>query len=169
MTMPRATRRSCRARRPAAVLAGAAAVLALAACGAEDPSHTVTAPPRASAPAGPAPAQLPPGEPTAAPGPTVQEIAGALDAIHPTRHPRDNTGSCAGTAGCLGLITTGTVSIYQWPSVTAASRFIGEGAGTADRIGPYVLSYRSTEQHSTPPQVRRAYADKVRAMVGPVP
>jgi hypothetical protein len=145
-------------------LAGAAAVLVLAACGAENPPRTVTAPPRASAPAQPAPV-----EPTTAPGPTVQEIAAALDAIHPTRHPRDNTGSCAGTAGCLGLVTTGTVSIYQWPSVTAASRFVGEGAGTADRIGSYVLSYRGTEQHSTPPQVRRAYADKVRAMVGPVP
>jgi len=147
----------------AALLAGAA-VLALAACGEENPPRTVTAPPRASAPAQPAPA-----EPTAAPGPTVQDIAAALDAIHPTRHPRDNTGSCAGAAGCLGLITTGTVSIYQWPSVTAASRFVGEGAGTADRIGPYVLSYRGTEQHATPPQVRRAYADKVRQMVGPVP
>jgi len=163
MTMPRA---HCRAPRLAVVLASAAAVLALAACGEEDPPRTVTAPPRASAPAQPAPA---PAEPTAAPGPTVQDIAAALDAIHPTRHPRDNTGSCAGAAGCLGLITTGTVSIYQWPSVTAASRFVGEGAGTADRIGPYVLSYRGTEQHATPPQVRRAYADKVRQMVGPVP
>jgi hypothetical protein len=102
------------------------------------------------------------------PGPTAQEIAAALDPIYPTRHPRDNTGSCAG-AGCLGLVTTGSVSVYQWPSVTAAARFVGEGAGTADRIGPYVLAYRSTEQRATPPQVRRAYADQVRAMVGPAP
>ena len=142
-----------------------AAVLALAGCGQESPSRpagaAVAPPPRSVDP-------FPSTTPTPS-GPTVQEIADALDGIAPLRHPRDNTGSCAATAGCLGLITGGAVSIYQWPSVTEASRFIGDGAGTADRIGWYVLSYRTTEQRSTTPRVRKAYADKVRALVGPVP
>ena len=44
-----------------------------------------------------------------------------------------------------------------------------QAAGSADRIGSYVLSYRTNEQHSTPPTVRQAYADKVRELVGPTP
>jgi hypothetical protein len=145
--------------RTAAVLVGAAL---LAGCGAPDPPPGRTPAPTRSLPTAAAPS------PTAAPGPTVQQLADALDAVAPTRHPRDNTGSCAATAGCVGLVTAGRVSIYQWPSVSAAARFIGDG-GNADRIGPYVLSYRTREQRVTPPEVRRAYADKVRELVGPVP
>ncbi|MDT7580325.1 MAG: hypothetical protein QOK35_1589 [Pseudonocardiales bacterium] len=147
--------------RTAAVLVGAA-VLASAACGAPDPPPGRT----------PAPARALPTvavrTPTAAPGPTVAQIADALDAVEPTRHPRDNTGSCAATAGCVGLVTAGRVSIYQWPSVSSAARFVGDG-GNAERIGPYVLSYRTREQRVTPPEVRKAYADKVRELVGPAP
>jgi hypothetical protein len=149
-------------RAPAAVLVGVA-VFASAACGAEPPVERTVAPPRAR------PTVAVPPTPQVASGPTVREIADALDAIHPTRHPRDNTASCAVTAGCLGLVTTGTVSIYQWPDVSSAARFVGEGSGTADRIGPYVLSYRTREQRVTSAEVRRAYADRVRAMVGPAP
>ncbi len=140
------------------------AVSAAAACAAEPPVERTAAPPRArpTVAAAPSPAGT-------APGPTAQQIAAALDAVHPTRHPRDNTASCAVTAGCLGLVTTGTVSIYQWPDVSSAARFVGEGSGTADRIGPYVLSYRTREQRVTSAEVRRAYADRVRAMVGTVP
>jgi hypothetical protein len=148
--------------RTAAILVGA--VLAAAGCGAEPPAGRTAAPTR------PPPDVVAPTIPptTAATGPTVAQIADALDDIEPTRHPRDNTGSCAATAGCVGLVTAGRVSIYQWPSVSAAARFIGDG-GNADRIGPYVLSYRTREQRVTPPEVRKAYADKVRELVGPVP
>lgn len=148
--------------RTAAVLVSA--VLASAACGAPDPPPGRTAAPTRAVPT----VAVRPPPPTAAPGPTVAQIADALDAVEPTRHPRDNTGSCALAAGCLGLVTTGRVSIYQWPSVSAAARFVGDG-GNADRIGPYVLSYRTREQGVTPPEVRKAYADKVRELVGPVP
>jgi hypothetical protein len=143
-----------------------AALLLATACGADDP-------PRVTAATRPVPTP-PPAVPTttAAPvapaGPTVQEISDALDDISPVRHPRDNTGSCAVKAGCLGLMTTGAVSIYQWPDVTSATRYLGDG-GNADRIGTYVLSYRTREQRSTPAQVRRAYADKVRELAGPAP
>jgi hypothetical protein len=151
--------------RPMRVVAvlGAAAALATA-CGTSAPT---AAPTRTVAPATRAPV------PTVAPttavptGPTVEELADALDDIEPLRHPRDNTGSCAVTRGCLGLITAGTVSIYQWPDASSATRYIG-GNGNADRIGPYVLSYRTNEQHSTPDDVRKAYAAKVRELVGPV-
>jgi hypothetical protein len=168
--MPAATTRPRPTTRSAAALAAGVAVLAGAACGSVDePRATATSPPRASAPPRPEGSSgEPSAEATAGPGPTVQQIQAALDAISPTRHPRENTGSCA-AAGCIGLVTTGAVSIYQWPDVAAAARFLAKGGGTADRIGPYVLSYRTTEQHSTPPQVRQAYADKVRQMVGPVP
>jgi hypothetical protein len=152
-------------------IAGLVGVAALgsAACG--SPAEPAAVTPTRAAPSTVAPPPSPtPTTTTPAPaGPTVQQIAAALDAISPVRHPRDNTGSCAVTAGCLGLITGGTVSIYQWPDVSSASRYIGEGSGSADRIGPYVLSYRTNEQHSTSPAVRKAYADKVREMVGPAP
>jgi hypothetical protein len=147
--------------RTAAVLV--AAVLLSAACGAPDPPPGRTAAPTRALPTV---VRAPP--PTAASGPTVQQLADALDAVEPTRHPRDNTASCAAAAGCLGLVTAGRVSIYQWPSVSAAARYIGDG-GNADRIGPYVLSYRTREQRVTPPEVRKAYADTVRTLVGPVP
>jgi hypothetical protein len=157
------TRRSAGPRRAAWAGAVAGTVL-LTACGADEP-------PRAAPPtAGTATARAAPTTPSTTPaatGPAVQEIADALDAISSIRHPRDNTGSCAAKAGCLGLVTAGTVSIYQWPDVTAATRYIGDG-GNADRVGPYVLSYRTREQRSTPPSVREAYADKVRELVGPV-
>jgi hypothetical protein len=100
-------------------------------------------------------------------GPSVTEIADALGAIRALRHRRDNTGSCAVVAGCRGLITAGEVSIYEWPDVTSAARFVGDGAGTADRISRWVLSYRTREQRATPATVRTAFAERVRAMVGP--
>jgi hypothetical protein len=146
-------------------VATALGIAALAtACGTSDPP---------AAPARAIPVTTVAPVPTAAPttavptGPTVDEIADALGDIEPLRHPRDNTGSCAVTRGCLGLITAGTVSIYQWPDASSAGRYIG-GNGNADRVGPYVLSYRTNEQHSTPPDVRQAYAEKVRELVGPV-
>jgi hypothetical protein len=153
--------------RTAAVLAAvllAAVLPAAAGCGAPEP------PGRTAAPTRPLPTVVAPSTPptTVTVSPTVGQIADALDDIEPTRHPRDNTSSCATTAGCVGLVTAGRVSIYQWPSVSAAARFIGDG-GNADRIGPYVLSYRTREQRVTPPEVRKAYADKVRELVGPVP
>jgi len=148
----------------------ATAALVTTACADDAPART--APTRAVSRVPPTPQPPTPQPPTTSTpvpsGPTVREIADALDAIATVRHPRDNTASCAVKAGCLGLITGGTVSIYQWPSVSAASRYIGEGGGAAaDRIGPYVLSYRTTEQQSTPTAVRKAYAAKVRELVGP--
>ena len=148
--------------RPRTAAALVAAVLLSGACGAPEPTPGRTAAPTRALPT------AAPTQPTAAPGPTVQQLADALEAVEPTRHPRDNTASCAAAAGCLGLVTAGRVSIYQWPSVSAAARYIGDG-GNADRIGPYVLSYRTREQRVTPPEVRKAYADTVRTLVGPVP
>jgi hypothetical protein len=152
-------------RRPArlTVALGVAAVFA-GACATSTPA---AAPARTFTPTTPTPV-VTPAPTTAAPaGPTVQDIADALDGIEPIRHPRDNTGSCAVTRGCLGLITAGTVSIYRWPDASSATRYIG-GNGNADRIGPYVLSYRTNEQHSTSAGVRQEYAAKVRELVGPV-
>ena len=100
-------------------------------------------------------------------GPSVTEIADALGEIRTLRHPRDNTGSCAVVAGCRGLITAGEVSIYEWPDVTAAARYVGDGPGNADRIGRWVLSYRTREQRSTPISVRTAFGERGRALVGP--
>lgn len=150
----------------APVLAGAVAVLASVACAPDPPAARAPAAP-ATRPTGPPSPAAPSPSPTST-GPTVQQIAAALDAISTVRHPRDNTASCAVAAGCVGLVTAGTVSIYQWPTVSAAAKFIGEGAGSVDRIGPYVLAYRTNEQRSTSAQVRKAYADRVREMVGPV-
>lgn len=144
----------------AAVLLG---MITVAAACAEDPPSTRVAPPAVRTVA-PVPDE-PPTSAAPVAGPTVQEIVEALDAISPTRHPRDNTASCAAKAGCLGLITTGAVSVYRWPDASAATRFAGDG-GAADRVGPYVLSYRTREQRSTPPQVRAAYREKVRELVG---
>ena len=147
--------------RPRTAAALVAAVLLTGACGAPEPT-----PGRTAAPTRALPTVVRTPAPTTAPGPTVRQLADALEAVEPTRHPRDNTASCAAAAGCLGLVTAGRVSIYQWPSVSAAARYIGDG-GNADRIGPYVLSYRTREQSSTSPAVRAAYLNKMRELVGP--
>ena len=139
----------------AALVAGA-----MTACGAPDRAVVIR-----TAPALPTPTT------SAAPvpeGPSVTEIAEALGEIRTLRHPRDNTGSCAVVAGCRGLITAGEVSIYEWPDVTAAARAVPDVPGNADRIGRWVLSYRTREQRSTPTTVRKAFGERVRALVGPM-
>ena len=84
--------------------------------------------------------------------------------LYPTPHPRDNTGACA--PGCTQLITTDAVSVYQWTDAATAQRFCKPELGACDQVGVFVLSYAGSEQALTSGEARKAYADKVRSMVG---
>lgn len=102
-------------------------------------------------------------------GLTASQVADELNKLNPTPHPRDNTGSCAARAdstspGCVQLITTDAVSVYQWTDESQATRFCEPGVSRCDRIGVFVLSYAGTEQKATSKKARAAYADKVRQL-----
>lgn len=151
-----------RVTRTAAAFGVALGAVLTAACAQDPPARTPPPPVRATTAVADEP---PPTSAAPVTGPSAQEVADALDAVAPVRHPRDNTASCA-AKGCLGLVTAGTVSVYRWPDAPTATRFAGEG-GAADRVGGYVLSYRSREQRSTPPAVRAAYLRRARDLIGP--
>lgn len=97
-------------------------------------------------------------------GPTASSVVEELSALYPAPNPRDNTGSCAGDGGCVQLVTTDAVSVYQWPDEATARRFAG-GSDAVDVVGPFALSYRGAEQQATSEQARAAYAQRVRELL----
>ncbi|MGH8909039.1 MAG: hypothetical protein ACRD0K_21735 [Egibacteraceae bacterium] len=52
-------------------------------------------------------------------GLTAADVVEEINALYPTPNSRDNTHSCD-DAGCVQLITTDTVSVYQWPDEASA-------------------------------------------------
>lgn len=97
-------------------------------------------------------------------GPTAEDVYAELAAAYPAPHPRDNTEFCAGS-GCLQLITSDAVNVYQWRGTTAARRYANGLGGEMDarRVGPFVLRFdnRGT-QATTPAPARAAYVDAAR-------
>lgn len=99
-------------------------------------------------------------------GPSAADVARELSALYPTPNPRDNTGFCAGDGGCVQLITTDAVSIYQWPDEATAVRHAnGREGGAVDRVGPFVLSYGDERQRLTSAEARAAYVDRIRELL----
>jgi hypothetical protein len=97
-------------------------------------------------------------------GLTAAEVVEELSAHYPLPNPRDNTASCAGQGGCVQLITTDAVSVYQWPDEATAKRFAG-GRLDFDQEGPFVLSYAGTEQRTTDISTRVSYMVKLRELL----
>jgi hypothetical protein len=102
-------------------------------------------------------------------GLTATQIVEQLGTLYPTPNPTDNTGACAAradstSAGCVQLVTTDSVSVYQWPDESTARRFC-PSFGKCDVVGAYVLSYTARKQARTTVKARQAYAAKAREML----
>lgn len=85
-----------------------------------------------------------------------------LSLLHPAPNPRDESDDCD---GCVQLVTTDAVSVYQWPDVDSAARHAHDLGEPADHISTFVLSYRGAEQAQTSAEVRAAYADGLRELL----
>ncbi|WP_071289062.1 hypothetical protein [Mycolicibacterium llatzerense] len=92
--------------------------------------------------------KCPPGPlPTAAPGAvTARQVADAITAAGlPARKPRDNSESSCRSFGCVQLITTDDVSVYQFPDTAAADRMASSDMFTGYQNGPIVLAFHGAE------------------------
>ncbi|KMS71314.1 hypothetical protein ACH49_24780 [Streptomyces leeuwenhoekii] len=126
------------------------ALLALTACSSSSDDTTDAAPtPSASTQTAPA-------------GPTAKQIAATLaDATGVTDlgDEQDNTGSCSNKAAgkdpspndCVQLITTDTVSIYEFPSETVAAHWAKTMKAQGDwrQVGRYALAWTARDQDAT--------------------
>lgn len=76
--------------------------------------------------------------------------------------PQDNTGSCATGKGasarwnCEQLITTDTVSVYEFASPTVAAHWTDAMKGVGDwrQVGRFALAWQARDQHLTSEQRR---------------
>lgn len=74
-------------------------------------------------------------------------------------HPTDNTASCSNKAAgkaangndCVQLITTDTVSIYQFPSPKVAAHWVKgmKSAGDWRQVNSFALAFTARDQHLT--------------------
>ncbi|MDE3724854.1 hypothetical protein PWG71_26000 [Nocardiopsis sp. N85] len=80
-----------------------------------------------------------PAEPTD--GYTAQTLVAELDTLYPLPDARDESSSCASEDdGCLALVTTDLVSVYEMPDAdSAARRAAGTETGDARQAGRFVL------------------------------
>jgi hypothetical protein len=118
-------------------------ISALSACG--------TAPPE---PAGPATSAT-----AARPG--AERILTAIAAKWPVPHRQDNTSACAAKAdavalGCIRLITTDTVSVYEFADAQTAQYWIDQMQFTGDwrPAGRFALAWTERRQRRTPTATR---------------
>lgn len=108
--------------------------------------------PRAVAPAGPdAQPRVPPAD--------ADEVAARMGRLYPLPNRRDATVSCAGQ-GCLQMLNTDRVSIYEWSSTGAADRWAA--ATGADHAGRFGLSYGGPRQQRTIDQARVSWLELLR-------
>lgn len=96
--------------------------------------------------------------------PSAQQVVDNLNTEFPVGRQRDNTESCT-SAGCVQLITTDAVSVYQMRDESTAVHFADGLGDSVERIGPFVLSYSGSEQQLTTSETRAAYAIQVRALL----
>lgn len=75
---------------------------------------------------------------------TAQQVVDAIIAAGlPARNPRDNSQSNCRSMGCVQLITTDDVSVYQFPDAATADRFATSGVYSGRQGGPIVLVFHS--------------------------
>jgi hypothetical protein len=119
-------------------------ITALSACG--------TAPPEAAGP---------PATSATAARPGADRILTAIAAKWPVPHQRDNTAACAAKAesvalGCVRLITTDTVSVYEFADPATAQYWIDQMQFTGDwrPAGRFALAWTERRQRLTPTATR---------------
>lgn len=117
------------------------------------PAQPVEAPAPAAAPPPPAGPVLP----VAVTEPQVDALVAELAALYPVPDPRDNTDFCR-AAGCVQMVTTGAVTVSQWPTEADAVRWAEAAVVDADQAGRFVLSYAGTDQQFTSDEARAAWA-----------
>ncbi|MED4530944.1 hypothetical protein [Metabacillus fastidiosus] len=91
-------------------------------------------------------------------GPTADEVLQSFQNVSlPTPEARDNTHNC-GDLGCVKLITTEAVSIYEWPTVEKAQEVQGKNFGT-HQAGPIII--RMNDKSLDP----KAYIDTLNELI----
>ncbi|MEU1159005.1 hypothetical protein ABZ369_39345 [Streptomyces sp. NPDC005918] len=146
-----------------------AATLALTACSSSDSSVNKADPkPKASTPKKQA-------------GPTAKQAAAQLakaTGVTTLGDPKDNTGSCSNKAAgmkanakdCSQLITTDTVSIYEFPSVKVADQWTTSRKKidkTWRQVDRYALSWSSRDQALTSKDRRTELETALRKITKP--
>lgn len=128
----------------------ALAVMACAACDgsgtAEEPAAVEQSSPAASA--------APAGKSSA---PSARALVKALaERGHQLPNARVNTGFCK-DAGCVELVSTDAVSVYQFGTVAQAQRYakVMAGAGPVEQAGVYVLSWAGRRGDELPSKAVR--------------
>lgn len=114
------------------LLAALALALSCSACGSDPAQPANAAAPKASASS------------SARPGLTAKTLAKQLGKRFRMPNPRDNTAQNCGALKCLQLITTDTVSIYEFGGGAKAKAFakgMGGAGGPAAQVGRFVLSW----------------------------
>lgn len=133
------------------VLVVAALLGALAGCGSssETPSTAATT---AAVSAGERPGQ-------------AQVVVDAIAEKWPVPHPDDNTDACAGkegaAGGCVQLITTDAVSVYEFADAATAKTWVTKMKVNGDwrQAGRFALAWTARDQHLTD---KAARADMVK-------
>jgi len=91
---------------------------------------------------------------------TAQQVVDAIIAAGlPARNPRDNSQSNCRSIGCVQLITTDDVSVYQFPADASALKFAGASPFGVSQRGPIVLVFHGdTPDHRYQPVLNRIVA-----------
>lgn len=89
--------------------------------------------------------------------PGAQQVVDAIAAKWPVPNPKDETSACkakdgANALGCIKLIVTETVSVYEFSDETAANNFANQmkvTGGDWRPAGRFVLSWTAGNQDKT--------------------
>jgi len=100
---------------------------------------------------------------------TADQVHAELNGLFPAPNARDNTSACA-DAGCVQLVTSDAVSIYQWPDDATAQRWAEAMDGDpfdARQVGPFMLLWdeRDERQGPTSAEARDAYTARLGELV----
>ncbi|MEU8035703.1 hypothetical protein [Streptosporangium sp. NPDC049078] len=100
---------------------------------------------------------------------TADVIVEKLGDLYPLPNAQDNTGTCSGepgdTRGCVKLITTDTVSVYEFRNTAVAKRWVtrfrsdGHDWRQADR---FALAWSARDQALTSKEARSEMTDALR-------
>lgn len=103
-----------------------------------------------------------PTQPQSAAKLTAAAVVDKLSDLYPLPNPTDNTGSCAAKPGdkgkgCLALITTDAVSVYEFEDAAAAKRWVAEFVKIKQdwrQAGRFALAWSAREQALTSKEAR---------------
>lgn len=119
----------------------------------------------------PTPAASSSQQPTASARFTAAALVDKLDDLYPLPHPNDNTTGCAAkpgatAKGCVALITTDAVSVYEFADAVTAKEWVGESkkAGLDWRqAGRFALAWSTRDQDFTSKEARADMAAAAKA------